>query len=46
MTKDQMFTRRHVLTGAAALLGATATAGTAALLVGDGGTGGAAPADA
>ncbi|MEU1552515.1 polysaccharide deacetylase family protein [Streptomyces scabiei] len=46
MTKDQMFTRRHVLTGAAALLGATATASTTALLVGDGGTGGAAPADA
>ncbi|MBZ3905327.1 MULTISPECIES: polysaccharide deacetylase family protein [Streptomyces] len=37
MTKDQMFTRRHVVTGAAAFLGAAGTAGTAALLIGDGG---------
>ncbi|WP_326574426.1 polysaccharide deacetylase family protein [Streptomyces sp. NBC_00481] len=39
MTKDQMFTRRHLLTGAAALLGAAGTAGTAALLIGDGASG-------
>lgn len=34
-----MFTRRHLLTGVAALLGAAGTAGTAALLVGDGASG-------
>ncbi|EMF52071.1 MULTISPECIES: polysaccharide deacetylase family protein [Streptomyces] len=44
MTKDQMFTRRHLLTGGAALLGAAATAGTAALLIDDGASG-PAPAD-
>ncbi|WP_328836000.1 polysaccharide deacetylase family protein [Streptomyces europaeiscabiei] len=36
MTKDQMFTRRHLLTGGSALLGVAATAGPAALLIGDG----------
>ncbi|MFF6785318.1 polysaccharide deacetylase family protein [Streptomyces sp. NPDC012510] len=37
MTKAQMFTRRRLLTGGAALLGAAGTVGTAALLIGDGG---------
>ncbi|UUU29079.1 polysaccharide deacetylase family protein [Streptomyces sp. CA-210063] len=39
MTKDQMFTRRRLLLGGAALLGAAGTAGAAALLVGDGASG-------
>ena len=34
-----MFTRRHLLTGGAALLGAAGTAGVAALLIGDGASG-------
>lgn len=34
-----MFTRRHLLTGGAALLGAAGTAGTAALFIGDGASG-------
>ncbi|WP_338894711.1 polysaccharide deacetylase family protein [Streptomyces sp. TG1A-60] len=39
MTTDQMFTRRRLLIGGAAMLGAAGTTGTAALLIGDGGPG-------
>ncbi|MGW0846684.1 polysaccharide deacetylase family protein [Streptomyces sp. NPDC002787] len=39
MTKDQMLTRRRLLTGGTALLGAAWAAGSAALLVGDGASG-------
>ncbi|WP_149823901.1 polysaccharide deacetylase family protein [Streptomyces tailanensis] len=43
MTKDQIFTRRRLLIGGAALLGAAGVAGTTASLIGDGASGTTAP---